>query len=293
MATQIQERIEGLAARGREALRNIYDNAPLLRYINPNSRYNQVPTGEESDPSRTRRVQGHVVHIGETHDGVFSNMPAKPSTGASSVPDQLPSYDEASHDPSPPYWETSIMSEFDEIYIDGIPVGNIFNFLWSALVSVLFQFLGFVITYLLHTSHSAKNGAQVGLGVTIINLGFSSLPIDIKKHEIDSTMGRFEPSDPSTIDVSLQNGGEMAGSVDGYHSALSTHGDFRESSGSLLNGTPILAYFLFSLGGFIICKAIYDFYKVKRLEYSIMCPLSSAHARPEETATATAPEEAV
>lgn len=284
----IQERIEDMAARGRESLRSIYNNAPLLRYINPNNRYNQVPSSEENDPARTRTVQGHVVHVGETHDGVFSNMPAKPSTSPASVPDQLPSYDEASHDPSPPYWETSIMSEFDEIYIDGIPVGNVFNFIWSAAVSVLFQFLGFVITYLLHTSHAAKNGAQFGLGITIINLGLSSLPIDITKHEIDSTTGRFEPADPSTIDVSLQNGADLPGQLDGYHSALSTHGDFRESPGSLLNGTPILAYFLFTLGGFIVAKATYDFYKVKRLEYSIMNPMSSAQVRPEET-----PEESV
>lgn len=273
---QLPESIHNVVTYCGDSLRGIYNNAPLLRYINPNNRYNHIPNSEESDPSRTRTIGGHIVHVGETNDGVFSNMSAKPSTNPITIPDQLPSYSEATHDPSPPYWETSIMSEFDEIYIDGIPVGNIFNFAWSALVSVLFQFLGFVITYLLHTSHAAKNGAQVGLGITIVNLGISSLPIDISKHEIDSSKGRFEPNDPSNIDVSLQSE-NIENSIDGYKSKLKPHDDFKNSSVTLLNGTPLLAYSLFALGGFIILKAVYDFYKVKRLEYSIMHPISSVN----------------
>lgn len=254
-------------------LRNIYNNAPLLRHINPNNRYNQVPV-TESDPSRTRTIDGHVVHIGETSDGVFSNMSAKPSTSPVIRPDQLPSYFEASQDPSPPYWETSVMSEFDEIYIDGIPVGNIFNFFWSVMVSVLFQFLGFVITYLLHTSHAAKNGSQVGLGLTIINLGISSLPINIDRSEINSKNDMKLPLDPNEIDVSAGND-NFVGTVDDFHSSLSGHGDFKNVNNGLFNGTPLLAYTLFILGGFIILKAVYDYIKVKRLEFSIMYPISN------------------
>lgn len=278
----LQDSVQQLRTRCSEQIQGIYNNAPMFRYFNPNNRYNNIPTSEEQgDPSRTRTIEGHVIHVGETLDGVFSNMSAKPSTNPHVITDQLPSYDEASHDPSPPYWETSVMSEFDEIYIDGIPCGNIFNFIWSALVSILFQFLGFIITYLLHTSHAAKNGSQVGLGITIIKLGIFSLPIDISKHQIDVTAGRIEPSDPSAIDVSLQN--DVGNSLDNYHSTLSDHGDFQESSATLLQGTPYLSYFLFLLGGTITLKAVYDFYKVKRLEYSIMHPLSSVINSTEES----------
>lgn len=287
---QLPESLQGLLSRGENSVRGLYNNAPLLRYINPNNRYNHVSNTDDTDPSRTRTIQGHVIHVSETNDGVFSNMAAKPSTNSATILDSLPTYSEASHDPSPPYWETSVMSEFDEIYIDGIPVGNVFNFLWSALVSFLFQFLGFVITYLLHTSHAAKNGAQVGLGITIINLGLAALPIDITKHELDSTSGRFEPQDASVIDVSLQNDGQnsnLHNSLDGYHSSLQSHGDFSDSSVNFLNGTPILAYFLFILGGFIITKAIYDFYKVKKLEYSIMHPMTSRSVNNDENTSTT------
>lgn len=292
------------------AVRSVYDNAPLLRFLNPNSRYNRVPsdlsatngnaidggltTGTSSlasDPSRVRAVDGHVVYVGETNDGVFSNLSAKPTTAPQATPDTLPSYSEASHDPSPPYWETSVMSEFDEIYIDGIPAGNVFNFLWSALVSVLFQFLGFVITYLLHTSHAAKNGAQLGLGVTILNLGVVSLPVDISKTEIDSAVGRFEPSDPAAIDVSASTV-DTSGSLDTYRSSLTGHADFSDVNSSfLLHGKPVLSYTLFLLGGFLILKSIYDFYKVKRLEYSIMFPITGPNVNT-ETSGNTSPTNA-
>ncbi len=41
------------------------------------------------------------------------------------------------------------------------------------LVSVSFQFVGFLLTYLLHTTHAAKLGSRAGLGITLIQYGFS------------------------------------------------------------------------------------------------------------------------
>lgn len=41
------------------------------------------------------------------------------------------------------------------------------------LVSVAFSFLGFVLTYLLHTTHAAKYGSRAGLGVTLIQYGWA------------------------------------------------------------------------------------------------------------------------
>lgn len=42
------------------------------------------------------------------------------------------------------------------------------------LVSMSFQFVGFLLTYLLHTTHAAKNGSRAGLGITLIQLGVSN-----------------------------------------------------------------------------------------------------------------------
>lgn len=41
------------------------------------------------------------------------------------------------------------------------------------IVSASFQFVGFILTYVLHTTHSAKYGSRVGLGITLIQFGFS------------------------------------------------------------------------------------------------------------------------
>lgn len=41
------------------------------------------------------------------------------------------------------------------------------------LISVAFNFLGFVLTYLLHTTHAAKYGSRAGLGITLIQYGWA------------------------------------------------------------------------------------------------------------------------
>ena len=52
--------------------------------------------------------------------------------------------------------------------------GNFFTFFWNVIVSVSFQFVGFLLTYVLHTTHAAKYGSRVGLGLTLIQFGFST-----------------------------------------------------------------------------------------------------------------------
>jgi len=41
------------------------------------------------------------------------------------------------------------------------------------LISISFQFIGFLLTYLLHTTHAARLGSRAGLGVTLIQYGFA------------------------------------------------------------------------------------------------------------------------
>jgi hypothetical protein len=41
------------------------------------------------------------------------------------------------------------------------------------LISISFQFVGFLLTYLLHTTHAARLGSRAGLGVTLIQYGFA------------------------------------------------------------------------------------------------------------------------
>ena len=69
-------------------------------------------------------------------DGVFANLEAKPDFNS---PDEkydepLPSYEAAAADAVPPYWETTIITpgiDSDEVYVDGLPVGTFFSFVWK------------------------------------------------------------------------------------------------------------------------------------------------------------------
>ena len=116
------------------------------------------------------------------------------------------SYQNALRDAVPPYWDTTVVlpssnSPFgplsssisgDDILIDGMPTGNFFGFFWNMIVSVSFQFVGFLLTYVLHTTHAAKFGSRVGLGLTLIQFGFN---LRSRANELLET-GRF-PTDPS------------------------------------------------------------------------------------------------
>ncbi|EGF79499.1 hypothetical protein BATDEDRAFT_89747 [Batrachochytrium dendrobatidis JAM81] len=123
-----------------------------------------------SEPSANQRIPAP-----QHTDGVFANMAAKPDVIQGKAYEEIepPSYTDAVSDPSPPYFDTSIttgMTEDGEVLIDGMPVGDSLAFVVNVFVSMTFDFLGFLITSLLATSHAAKYGAQCGLGLTLIRV---------------------------------------------------------------------------------------------------------------------------
>ena len=166
---------------------------------------------------------------GTNNDGVFANVTAKPSVpnpnriqdGAQLIflffvlwpdfvelfigddmylvhedsrQDAPPSYASAQADAVPPYWETTVHAPFapnsiGEMVIDSLPTGSLFSFCWNLLVSISFQFVGFLLTYLLHTSHAARFGSRAGLGVTLIQYGFAL------RNRINSSDGIVDKSD--------------------------------------------------------------------------------------------------
>ncbi len=98
-----------------------------------------------------------------------------PEDAQTTVP---PSYATAQADAVPPYWETGVQAASNpatagEMVIEGEQTGSLFSFLWNMLVSISFQFVGFLLTYLLHTTHAAKYGSRAGLGVSWIQYGLA------------------------------------------------------------------------------------------------------------------------
>ncbi|TKY88522.1 hypothetical protein EX895_002510 [Sporisorium graminicola] len=171
----------------------------------PGARYTTL---SQQDGARTGVHRPRVVGGGIGQDGVFANLSAKPerrrrghNTGGTDdrgedddLEDDMqpPTYEIAAADAVPQYWETTILGgsvhplanglgwtpggahvgAIEDLIVEGLAVGNFFGFAWNLLVSMTFQFVGFLLTYLLHTTHAARCGSRAGLGVTLIQYGF-------------------------------------------------------------------------------------------------------------------------
>lgn len=215
-----------------------------------------------------------IVGRGSENDGVFSNMSAKPDGQPQIEGDKPPTYDEAAADATPPYWENSILTPGfnDEVFVDGLPVGNIINFIWNLLVSSSFQFVGFLLTYILHTSHAAKQGSRAGLGITFITYAYSMIPTSHSFSENNNVVAasKVDPSDPNNFDLS-SGSAVVEGSVDDFHSTLSAGIDLGDEQ---VNVTKV---YLFAaavalFGSAIIFKAFRDYHRARKMEETILAP---------------------
>ncbi|TVY87777.1 Metal homeostatis protein [Lachnellula willkommii] len=209
---------------------------------------------------------GRVYGGGSGSDGVFANLSAKPETG-SEKEEHPPTYEQAAADAAPPYWETTILAPGlggpDEVYVEGLPVGSVFSFIWNGMISMSFQFVGFLLTYLLHTTHAAKNGSRAGLGITLVQYGFwmkgtgggSAPPAN------GADPNYSQPPDPNSHDFDPNQVQGGAGGMDNT-----------ASSGGISNiaSSEWLAYILMIVGWFILIRAVSDFLKARRHEQLVL-----------------------
>lgn len=207
-----------------------------------------------------------LIGAGTVFDGVFSNLTAKPDNNGTNQEDETrndrpPTYDEAAADLVPSYYGLDLANSelYDELCIEGLPVGNMANLVWNIIVSTCFQFIGFLITYMLHTSHAAKQGSRFGLGLTFLSYGYSMIPNDVEskvgKHK---SLHRIEPADPNNYEDLNINQNQLP--QDEFESQLS-HGIEDEKQ-----NVPFLAVAIGLLGLFTLLKSIIDFIKIKRKE---------------------------
>ncbi|KAG8707740.1 hypothetical protein FRC09_001639 [Ceratobasidium sp. 395] len=239
------------------------------------------------------RVGAGPVGGGMQNDGVFGNVTAKPG-GAAPVrgaqadgpnwtpedaqKDGPPSYTVAQADAVPPYWETTIIAPSSapgELIVDGLPTGSLFSFLWNLLVSMSFQFVGFLLTYLLHTTHAGKYGSRAGLGVTLIQYGFY---LRAKGDDTDDTWGwpddQAHPSPPKPTFAT-------AAEADKYYSTSPPPGfnGTRTGNGtmpmadvgdSITAANDWLSFFLMTIGWFVLLTSLMGYWRVKRWEHGVM-----------------------
>jgi Protein of unknown function (DUF2370) len=55
--------------------------------------------------------------------------------------------------------------------VEGLLVGSGLTFFLTLIISVSFQFVGFLFTYLLSMTHAGRNGAKAGFGITSLQIG--------------------------------------------------------------------------------------------------------------------------
>ncbi|KAF9971611.1 hypothetical protein BGZ73_005419 [Actinomortierella ambigua] len=193
-----------------------------------------------STPGSSRRV------IGSGNDGVFANLSAKPRVEKLVTEELPPPYKQAALDATPAYYETTVNTPDyldDDVLVEGLPVGNIYGFFWNFIVSMSFQFVGFFLTYLLHTSHSTKNGSKAGLGVTFITMGIQMMNGNGPTEEQDADTGY------------MYRAGQSLKAMTEY---------------------IWLSYIMLALGSFLFLRSIYDFARVKRTEMIINATSSQA-----------------
>ncbi|KAJ3927954.1 MAG: hypothetical protein NXY57DRAFT_1023381 [Lentinula lateritia] len=235
-----------------------------------------------------------VVGGGTGNDGVFANITAKPGRPVTLqegddtyvVPEDSrneapPTYQSAQADAVPPYWETTVHAPFapdsiGEMIIDSLPTGSLFSFLWNMLVSVSFQFVGFLLTYLLHTTHAARLGSRAGLGITLIQYGFalrSRLETDAVGEDntwADNWGFGNNEKFPTAAEASSN---DYYKSYNASFVGNSTMPSLTEEQATMLVAdatTEWLSFFLMTFGWFILLTSILGFWRVKRWERNIV-----------------------
>ena len=157
------------------------------------------------------------------------------------------------------------------------------------MISMSFQFIGFLITYLLHTTHAAKNGSKVGLGITMIQYGFkmkqdfSPGPKDSGPDD-DSQEGFVQPpNDPNNHNVDPNAGSGGSGFKGGDGSSGPADG------GGGMKASDWFAYALMLAGWFLLIKALSEYFKARRHENLVLqspnrglnIPVVAENERPE------------
>jgi hypothetical protein len=144
--------------------------------------------------------------------------------------------------------------------VEGLPVGSVFSFIWNGMISMSFQLVGFLLTYLLHTTHAAKNGSRAGLGITLVQYGFYMKGSSSSNKAPTNSNGEAvygQPTDPNSHDFDPdQVTNEATGGSEGGLSSLAS--------------SDWLAYILMIVGWFILIRAVSDFLKARRHEQLVL-----------------------
>lgn len=146
-----------------------------------------------------------------------------------------------------------------------MPVGSVFSFVWNGMISMSFQLVGFLLTYLLHSTHAAKNGSRAGLGITLIQYGFymkgsgGSGAGGMGGDDGAGGDGYASPPDPNSHDF---DPGSVAGGSGGSGGGSGGISDVASSEW--------VAYILMIVGWFILIRSVSDYLRARRHEQLVL-----------------------
>ena len=130
------------------------------------------------------------------------------------------------------------------------------------MISMSFQLVGFLLTYLLHTSHAAKNGSRAGLGITLVQYGFYMKGSGFMSGSpaADQDPQYAAPPDPNSHDF------------DPNQVAQSAAGEANAASGGLgsIPTSEWVAYAMMIVGWFILIRAVSDYLRARRHEQLVL-----------------------
>ncbi|KAJ3393059.1 hypothetical protein HDU92_008003 [Lobulomyces angularis] len=127
-------------------------------------------------------------------DGVFSNITAKPEATKPFEELEPPSYDISESEQVPPYFEATVAAatygEDGEVLVEGMEVGTPFSFIINVIMSMSFDFIG---TTMMATTHAARCGSRMGLGITLLRYG-----LFIRSRDVEAELNEYRYYDPQS-----------------------------------------------------------------------------------------------
>lgn len=169
--TQPSENIQASANLYEEEVPEAAASSSSRTFVNKlnNNLHNNVNRLLNSNNAKQKQQKTTVINF-NTHDGVFSNLNEKPEVRST----RLPTYFEVTGNPAneldDPDIEVGIgqdIDDFGELLVNGLQVGSWYSYWGTILVSAVFEFIGFIFTFFLTSSHSAKDGSITGLGIIL------------------------------------------------------------------------------------------------------------------------------
>lgn len=257
--------------------------------------HDELSLQQSARPSRWSGLLNRITgsqnsEVRDEQDGVFGNLVAKEEpadrsgpvshqTPPSAIddditpPDQPPSYEEASADATPSYWETTILTSGwdDEIVVGDMPVGSVMAFAWSMLVSSAFSYVGFFLTYLFHTSHASRGGSLAGLGLTLMHASYDLMPTETVAPGGDPA--EFAPENPNNFEDGAPIGNLMHPTGQSVHAQQATASGHGQLTSNLV----------FFFGLVIFIKGIWEYLVACRVQSAI---LNRMHSEEEEATRA-------